>query len=77
MNNAHERWIDTFSRFVQFYPKLTTAIAFTTMAAAGRMVAARRIDVPRNDAPVVHQPKAAGKRSKALKGKAKRKTARH
>lgn len=40
MTNDRASWIDTFSRFVQVYPKLTAAIAFGTMAAAGRMVTA-------------------------------------
>jgi hypothetical protein len=41
MNHVRANWIDTFSSFVQFYPKLTTAIVFGTMAAAGRMVSAQ------------------------------------
>jgi hypothetical protein len=41
MNHVRANWIETFSSFVQFYPKLTTAIVFGTMAAAGRMVSAR------------------------------------
>jgi hypothetical protein len=31
-------WYETFESWVQFYPKLSAAIAIETMAAAGRMI---------------------------------------
>lgn len=38
MTDHRADWIETFTSFVQFYPKLSATIAFATMAAAGRML---------------------------------------
>ena len=35
-------WFEAFQNFVQFYPKLSATIAFSTMAAAGRMIPTSR-----------------------------------
>jgi hypothetical protein len=82
MNNARANWIDTFSSFVQFYPKLTAAIAFGTMAAAGRMVSGRNAAVGEtiSDHAAHFTPPLSHKRTvkKTAKRKtAKRKLARH
>ena len=38
MNEHRTAWMETFTSFVQFYPKLSARIAIETMAAAGRML---------------------------------------
>ena len=42
MTNNRANWVETFTSFVEFYPNLTRAIAFATIAAAGRMVSVRQ-----------------------------------
>ena len=77
MNNARANWIDTFSSFVQFYPKLTAAIAFGTMAAAGRMVSASQSTngvAESERIPHVAPPKTARRPAKAAKRKKARRT---
>ena len=42
-------WFEAFRDFVQFYPKLSATIAFSSMAAAGRMIANGRPAIDGSD----------------------------
>jgi hypothetical protein len=77
---THDRasWIETFSSFVQFYPRLTTAIALTTMAAAGRMVSGSQSTVEaldRDSVPHLAPTTPAKRPAKAAKRKTTKRTA--
>jgi hypothetical protein len=79
MTDNRANWVETFTSFVQFYPNLTRAIAFATIAAAGRMVSSTPSGVGafNRSEPIARISRATpAKPSKTAKRK-KRKAARH